>query len=250
MAYNFLGLVNDINRRVNEVQLTATNFSAATGFYDLGKDAVNSAIRYINQSEYEWPFNHVTQEDVLTVNTARYPFPDDAKTINFRTFRIREDSTLNNSTVKLRELAYNEYLERYVDQEYKDNPTQGVPRHTTYAPSLEYIVEPVPDKAYTLVYEYYRIAVELLNATDVPNVPERFRHIIIDGAMHYAYLFRGNSQDAIIAKEKFDEGIKHMRSLLINNYTYVRSSMIPTVAGGRGRAGASLVTAGSSLDSL
>ena len=90
----------------------------------------------------------------------------------------------------------------------------------------------------------------MLNATDVPNVPERFRHIIIDGAMHYAYLFSGNSQDAIIAKEKFDEGIKHMRSLLINNYTYVRSYMIPTVAGSRGRVGSSLATAGSSLDSL
>ena len=250
MAYNFLGLVNDVNRRVNEVQLTSTNFSTAKGFYDLGKDAVNSAIRYIHQSEYEWPFNHVMQEDILTIDTARYPFPVDAKTINFKTFRIKEDSTLGNSTVKLLELAYNEYLDRYVDQEYKSNPTQGVPRHITYAPSLEYIVEPIPNKAYTLVYEYYRIAVELLNATDVPNVPERFRHIIIDGAMHYAYLFRGNSQDAIIAKEKFDEGINHMRSLLINNYTYVRSYMIPTVAGGRGRVSSSLTTAGSSLDSL
>ena len=250
MAYNFLGLVNDVNRRVNEVQLTSSNFATAKGFYDLGKDAVNSAIRYINQSEYEWPFNHVTQEDILTVNTARYPFPDYAKTINFKTFRIKEDSTLGNSTVKLREFSYNEYLDRFVDQEYKSNPTQGVPRHIINAPSLEYIIEPVPKKAYTLVYEYYRIAVELLNATDVPNIPERFRHIVIDGAMHYAYLFRGNSQDAIIAKEKFDEGVKHMRSLLINNYTYVRSYMIPTVAGGRGRVGSSLTNSGSSLDSL
>ena len=250
MAYNFLGLVNDVNRRVNEVELTATNFEGAKSFYYLAKDAVNSSIRYLNQSEYEWPFNHVTQEDVLTVDTGRYPFPDDAKTINFKTFRIKEDSTLGNSTVKLKELSYNEYLDMYVDQEYKSDPVKGVPRHIICAPSLEYIVEPVPNKAYTLVYEYYRIAVELLNATDVPNVPERFRHIIIDGAMHYAYLFRGNSQDAMIAKEKFEEGIKHMRSLLINNYTYVRSYMIPTVAGGRGRVSSSLTTAGSSLDSL
>ena len=53
-----------------------------------------------------------------------------------------------------------------------------------------------------------------------------------------------------MAKEKFDEGIKHMRSLLINNnYIYVRSYMTP-VAGGRGRVGTSLTNAGSSLDSL
>ena len=52
--------------------------------------------------------------------------------------------------------------------------------------------------------------------------------------MHYAYLFRGNSQDAIIAKEKFEEGIKNMRSLLINRYDYVRSTFIPSsISNGR-----------------
>ena len=56
--------------------------------------------------------------------------------------------------------------------------------------------------------------------------------------------------NVIIAKQKFEDGIKHMRSLMINNYTYVRSYMIPTIAGGRGRVGSSLVNAGSSLDSL
>ena len=68
--------------------------------------------------------------------------------------------------------------------------------------------------------------------------------------MHYAYLFRGNTQDAVVAKEKFDEGIKHMRSLLINNnYIYVRSYMTPS-SSGRSRVGTSLTNAGSSLDSL
>ena len=44
--------------------------------------------------------------------------------------------------------------------------------------------------------------------------------------MHYAYLFRGNTQDALVTKEKFDEGIKYMRSMLINRTPYVRSYMI------------------------
>ena len=250
MAYNFLNIVNDINRRLNEVQLTSSNFASATGFYSLAKDAVNASIRYINQSEYEWPFNHVLQEDTLTADTSRYPIPEDAKTINFKSFRVKENSTLGNSTVKLNEFSYNEYLEKFVDQEYKSDPTSGVPRRIIRAPSEEYILNPVPDKAYTLVYEYYRIAVELENYNDVPNVPERFKHIIVDGGMHYAYLFRGNSQDAVVAKEKFDEGIKHMRSLLINNnYIYVRSHMTPII-GGRGRVGSATSTSGSSLDSL
>ena len=40
MAYDFLGLVNDVNRRLNEVELTTSNFSTATGEYGMIKDAV------------------------------------------------------------------------------------------------------------------------------------------------------------------------------------------------------------------
>ena len=41
MAYDFLGLVNDVNRRLNEVSLTSSNFDTATGEYGMIKDAVN-----------------------------------------------------------------------------------------------------------------------------------------------------------------------------------------------------------------
>jgi len=105
------------------------------------------------------------------------------------------------------------------------------------APSLEYIVTPVPNNAYKLIYEYYRIPVDLALYDDVPVIPERFRHIIVDGAMHYAYLFRGNTQDALVAKEKFEEGISHMKSMLINRYNYVRSYLIVQNTGGGGRTG-------------
>jgi len=88
MAYDYISLVNDINRRLNEVELTTSNFSTATGYYSFAKDAVNSAIRHINQEEFEWPWNHVEETEVLVAGTARYGFPYDAKTINMNTFRI------------------------------------------------------------------------------------------------------------------------------------------------------------------
>ena len=49
MAYNYIGLVNDVNRRLNEVELTSSNFTSAVGEYSAIKDAVNAAIRFINQ---------------------------------------------------------------------------------------------------------------------------------------------------------------------------------------------------------
>jgi len=229
MAYNYLDLVNEVNRRLNEVELTSANFSSAVGFYAHNKDAVNAAIRDINHTHYEWPFNHVLAEETLTAGTIRYAFPSDANTIDFDTFRIEENTTFGNATVKLTILSYEDYLSRYIDHEYTtDSSKREVPSYVFHAPSLEYGVVPAPNSAYTIFYEYYRVPVDLSSYSDVPSIPERFRHVIIDGAMAYAYLFRSNEQSAVMSKNKFDEGIKRMRSMLVNRYSYVRSGMINT----------------------
>lgn len=229
MAYDFLGLVNDVNTRLNEVQLTSSNFDSAIGFYQQAKDAVNSSIRYINQSQYEWPFNHVEQEEFLTAGTTRYSLPSDCKSVDIDSFRIKRDATLGNSTVKLTVLSYEEYLETYVDQEYNTSTgIRGVPQYVFQTPNFEYGVTPPPKEAYEIVYEYFRYPVDMISATDVPIIPERFRHVVVDGAMYYAYLFRSNSQDAVILRDKFEDGIKQMRSMLVNRMEYVRSTAINT----------------------
>lgn len=229
MAYDFLGLVNDVNTRLNEVQLTSSNFGTATGFYQQAKDAVNSSIRYINQSQYEWPFNHVEQEEELSAGTTRYSLPSDCKSVDIDSFRIKRNATLGNGTVKLSVLSYEEYLENNVDQEYNTSTgIRGIPQHVFQTPNFEYGVTPPPKDDYEIVYEYFRYPVDMISATDVPIVPERFRHVVVDGAMYYAYLFRSNSQDAVILRDKFEDGIKQMRSMLVNRTEYVRSTAITT----------------------
>jgi len=228
MAYNFLGLVNDINRKLNEVELTSANFASANGFYSTAKDAINSSIRHINQSQFEWPFNHVEQEETLTPGTIRYAYPADAKTIDFDSFRIKRNSTFGNTTQKLSIMAYEDYLEEYLDDEYNTSNTsiRSLPQRVFRTPDQKFGVHPSPDKAYELVYEYYRLPVDLENATDVPALPEQFRSIIVDGAMYYAYTFRGNTQDATLHLQKFEDGIKNMRTLYINRYDYVRDTRV------------------------
>lgn len=227
MAYDYIGLTNEVNRRLNEVELTSANFDSASGFYSQIKDSVNAALRDIYDAGQDWPFNHVIAEDTLSVGISRYGFPSDASTIDFDTFRIKADTTLGNNTVKLTIMQYEEYLEKAVDQEYStDTSKLTVPKNVVYAPSLEWVVVPAPDKTYEVVYEYYRVPVDLLNSTDVPAVPERFRHVIIDGAMYHAYMFRSNEQAAKLAEDKFKEGIKRMRSMLINRVSYIRSTAI------------------------
>lgn len=221
MAYDYLGLVNDINRRLNEVELTSSNFATTTGFYSFAKDAVNSAIRHIQQEEYEWPWNHVEETEVLLAGETRYSYPYDAKTINMNSFRIKRDDTLATNTIKLKVLSYEEYLDKHVDTEYNSSNT-GTPRYIVRAPSRELLVVPTPDKEYELIYEYYTMGFDLELYSDVPNLPEQYRYVIVDGAMYYVYQFRGDMQASQLAMQKFTQGIKHLRSININRTEYVR----------------------------
>jgi hypothetical protein len=229
MAYDYLGLVNEVNRRLNEVELTSGTFSSAKGFHAIVKDAVNASLRDVYHSHYEWPFNHVLGEESLSAGTTRYAFPLDANTIDFDTFRIIESAALGTETRRLGVLTYDEYLQSYITQEHtSDTSYRGIPAKVFHATGNEFGVVPAPDKNYEIVYEYYRIPVDLEKYDDVPAVPERFRHTVVDGAMYHAYMFRSNEQAASISKGKFEEGIKRMRTMLMNRYEYVKSTFKPS----------------------
>lgn len=225
MAYNYLGLVNDVALRLNETQLTSSNFTTSTGFYASIKESVNSAVRHINQAHFFWPYNHNVSEDTLTAGVSRYTLPDNAKYVDFGSFRVRRNTTLNiGEGRRLNQMTYSEYLDRYIDQEYETDATLGgVPRNVVRTPDQDYIIVPMPDQAYEIDYEYYVTPVDLELYDDVPTIPEQFRHVIVDGAMYYAYMFRDNLEQAGMSQNKFENGIKQMRTLLVNENVYFRS---------------------------
>jgi len=226
MAYDYLGLTNEVIARMNEVALTAANFANARGFQVQCKNAVNDAINYINQREFGWPFSHVTHSETLIANTTRYSIPATAQHVDYETFRINRDTSLSVSGVTLRVLDYKEYIDRYVDQESTSN-VGGVPKFVFRTPDNNFGLYPYPDKAYTLKYEYFSKPTLLSAATDVPSVPDQYRQVIADGATAYAYQYRGEAQQYGINFARFEDGIKHMQTILLNRADYVRSTYIP-----------------------
>lgn len=223
MAYNYLDLTNEVLARFNEVELTASNFNSARGFQIQCKNAVNAAIRQINQQKFNWPFNHATQNETLVVDQTRYNIPADAKHVDYNTFRIRGDNILNVDGRAISEMDYKEYVARFIGQE--DETGQGsVPLYVFETPDNNFGLYPYPDKAYTLTYEYYTIPPTLSAATDVPTVPERFRHVVTDGAVMYGFQYRGETAQYQLAEARFKEGIKNMTMILINRFSYVRST--------------------------
>jgi len=227
MAYNYLALVNDVLEKTNDAPLTSSTFADADGFFSVAKDSVNSSIRFINQDQFDWPFNFVEEEEVLTAGEVRYSYPANAKKVDFHSFRIKRDDTLGNTTVRLRKVMYEEYLDRYIDDEYNTSTgIRDIPRHVAQAPGQEFLIHPSPDEAYTLVYDYYILPVDLELYSDVPNMPEAFRHIIIDGAMFYSYQFRSDYENANLMYQKYIEGINNMKSIYINRYEYMRDTRL------------------------
>ena len=224
MAYDYLGLCNDVAVRLNETQLTTSNFSTATGFYSAIKEAVNSSIRHINQSHFGWPYNHNVEEQTLEAGLTRYNLPDEAKYVDFSTFRVRKDDSLDlGEARRLKQLSYEEYIDRYIQQEDQAASDGGVPEFVFRAKNNEFGVVPLPDKAYQVDFEYFNFPVDLVLNSDVPTIPERFRFVIADGSMYYSYMFRDNMEMASISQRKFDDGIKQMRVLLVNENVYMRA---------------------------
>ena len=226
MAYDFLGLTNEVLARMNEVVLTATNFTTARGYQIQCQNAVNDAINYINQREYGWPFSHATQTETLVASQTRYTVPTGTQHVDYETFRISKDNTLGVDATTLRVLDYKEYVDKYIGQETSSG-VGGVPNFVFRTPDNNYGLYPYPDKAYVLKYEYYSRPTALAAATDVPAVPEQFRQVIADGATAYAYQYRGEAQQYGLNFTRFEEGIKHMQSILLNRTDYVRSTYLP-----------------------
>ena len=117
MAESFLTHTNRVIARLNEVQLTSSDFASSRGIQTQCKNAVNEAVRYINQKEFQYPFNHSTKTQTLTAGTVKYSIPTDAKTVDYNTFRLVKDSDLSTSGGRLPILNYNDYVNAYITQE-------------------------------------------------------------------------------------------------------------------------------------
>ena len=130
MAESFLTHTNRVIARLNEVQLTSSDFTSSRGIQTQCKNAVNEAIRYINQKEFQYPFNHSTKTQTLTAGTVKYDIPTDAKTVDYNTFRLVKDSDLNTTGGRLRILDYNDYVNLFITQEDEIDTTTLSQSHT------------------------------------------------------------------------------------------------------------------------
>ncbi len=226
----YVTLVNELLRRLNEVTLDANGegFDSVRNVQALAKDAINNSIRLIVQDGQEWPFLKTTQTQTLTAGTKQYSFPNDYSSTDWDTFYLKKLTSKDNAPMRLRPISYDDYIQnhRSIDDTGDLTNGDGAPIYVYQTLEEKFGVTPVPDAAYQIEYVYWSFPTELTNYNDTVIIPERFKHVVIDGAMMFMMRFRSNEQSAAMHQNNFEDGIKAMRRVLVDDILVVRSTVI------------------------
>lgn len=230
----YLELTNKLLRRVNEVQLTSSNFVSAFGIQSMAKDSIQASINEIMTKDDRWPFNYRTISQLLVVGQENYAIPDNYEFMDWKSFRIRKDDALNINTIPLG-LINRDYYHQRIQPSDEDRGSlgRGIPRwimpDSAETPNANadyrgYTVTPSPDKAYTLDFQAYEISNVLDLYSDECRIPTRYDYVILSGALKHFYLFRDNIELSQAQEQAFGGFIAEMRNVLVPK----KDSMVDT----------------------
>ena len=226
----YISLTNELLRRLNEVPLdiAGDGFDTVRNVQALAKDAINNAIRNILQTGQEWPFLKTTYVQTLIAGTRQYDFPADFASVDWDTFYIKQLDSTNNSPGFIPTISFEEYTQKYrgFDDQADEGSGISVPQRVYQTYGSKFGVTPVPDKPYEVEYVYWSFPANLTLYDDNCVIPDRFSHVIIDGAMMYLMRFRSNDQSAAIHQQTFNEGIRSMRRILMDDPLDIRSTVL------------------------
>jgi hypothetical protein len=228
----FVALTNELLVRLNEVTLATTGdgFASVRSVQALAKQAINNSIRNILQTGQEWPFLKTTQTQTLVAGTRQYDFPADYSSADLDTFYIKKLTSVDNTPMHLPVITFAEYTQTY--RHFDDTGNQsGISTPTLVYQTNEekFGVTPIPDNVYEVEYVYYKFPAELSAFDDTAIIPDRFKHVLIDGAMMYMMRFRSNEQSAAMHQKNFEDGIKMMRRVVMDEPLRARSTVVERI---------------------
>ena len=253
---SFLNLTNELLRELNEVALTAANFSDAVGAQQMVKDKVNLAYLDIVNAEPRWPFLSVAESGLVdsfygttsvdTVDEQRwYPINDaaanhteDYTNVDWDSFYVTtigvagEVAPFVSRTLKY--ISVQEWQDFFRDQENQDDAGDaigGMPLRVIRSfDNRNFGLSPIPDKVYAVKFFAYKQPTELVASTDQLVFPAVYRSVLLARARYYIWMFKHNYQASMIADTNYKEGLRSMRENLLGvTPENVRDDRIRTV---------------------
>tara|TARA_R110002096_G_scaffold421997_1_gene628255 strand:+ start:75 stop:788 length:714 start_codon:yes stop_codon:yes gene_type:complete len=222
---DFLAITNKVLRSLNEVELTSANFANSRGIQTAVKDFVNRSINDIYTSELEWPFLHADGTVTTVAGTAEYALVSGYKSVDVDTVYLIEAST----DVKV--LSYIPYAQ--FTQQFRSRDLDPTTTDNRAKPEYVYLTQddkigftPIPDKEYTIYYEYWQTHTDLSASTDTPILPDRYQDTVVSRAEYYVHQLRADLQATSMKHGEYKERIARMRIDLINRPDVMRSTVV------------------------
>jgi len=226
MPSTYISLCNQALRRLNEVEIADADFASVRGVQALVKDSIKSAVAQINQAEFGWPFNAASHTQVLVAGQSEYSWPNFFKIADYNSFQVIPNA-VNTSYRSLGFIDRDEWYKDHRDLDFAAGSTgRGLPTHVFTSHGNGFGVTPSPDKAYSMTFKYFLNYADINAFDDVTRIPESYDSILVDGALYHMYMFKDNLEAAQASYMVFEQGIKNLQSLYINDYEYVRDTRI------------------------
>lgn len=212
MSYTLGQLVTDVRNKLDDTSFSST----------LIKEFINDAQRYV-VNKHRFKFMEGSYTQVTTIDDFDYDLQSDVDTIE--SIRITAPSG-EERDITSGWVTYQEYDALYPD------PTEvssGTPYRWTVR-NDDLLLFPKPDAAYTLTIRYQKTPTALSADGDIPDIPERYKELLVLGALIRAHKFNDNYDLAQVEQAALDE-------LLLDTVarTYTRQTGRPVQMGVNGR---------------
>ena len=195
MAYDLETLRTKVRNRIDDTSYESTVID----------QFVNYAQRQVLNT-YVFPFMERTFVGTLVADANTFLLPTTAQTVV--SFRI---TAPDDSAGFLEYLPFREFDKRFPDP---SSATAGKPQFWTFVNNT-FKVHPKADQVYELELRYVKKPDELVDGTDVPEIPEAFSEIIVLGT-HQRILERDDSyNEAQVVEQKFDQLLEDMVQRLV-----------------------------------
>ena len=214
----------NIQVRAYDTASTGQEFKVQVGTAAEGTQNLGTTLTVTNFGEgnvLDTTFTATATTTYVTINN-----PSTATNMDVDYVRVSR-SDIN--TRKLNYISYDDYLQRFKEQDDTNNSSQyGVPQYIWRKPDYSsFGVSPRPNEGeYTISYEYYTTHTDLSAHGDTMGLPDRFSPLIVDRAKYYVYMLRSDSQHAQLADRDYQRKLKLIKNDYTARYDYMRDSRI------------------------
>lgn len=209
-----------IKRR--QVSITSATASAGTATVTTSSPHLfvtgdNINIYGANETEYNGDFTIA----VTGVSTFTYTITDSAATPATGTLVAKSNTVINK---ELTWLDYNNYRQQRQTLDANMNSTSFTSPDVVSEKSDGTIIISSPsNRVYEVAYEAFGIPAAPSAYDDTSLMPAAYDQVIIDRALHHAYMFRDNMEQAQLAQQRYMEGVNRMTRVYIPRAPNVRA---------------------------